>query len=230
MNSMEHFFDTREQASAAAADHIARELVHRLDKQKTTALVVSGGTSPLRCFEILAGQAIGWDRVTVLASDDRWVGPDHEDSNAKLIRDKLLVGAAAEAEFLPYFAPDTTVEARVAELNEDIRYAPLPFACAMLGMGADGHFASLFPDADNLDTGLDLESTTLYLPVHTSASPHARISLSLAALSRSDEIVLLFFGDEKLAVYERARAGDSQLPVTRLLRQKRAPVHIYWAP
>ena len=227
---MEHFFGTREQASEAAAGHIVKALAHRLDTQKDTALVVCGGTSPVQCFQALSQQAIDWERITVLASDDRWVAPDHDDSNEKLIRDKLLTGAAANADFLPYYAPDTSVEARVEDLNDDIRYAPLPFACALLGMGADGHFASLFPDADNLGTGLDLESTSLYLSVHTAASPYARISLSLAALSRSDEIVLLFFGDEKLAVYERAKSGDRQLPVTRLLRQKRAPVHIYWAP
>jgi 6-phosphogluconolactonase len=230
MNSMEHFFDTREQASDAAAARISEALVHRLDMQKTTALVVSGGSSPVQCFDTLSRQAIDWDRIIVLASDDRWVAPDHDDSNEKLIRDKLLVGKAAGGTLLPFYAPDTSVDERVTQLNEDIRYAPLPFACAMLGMGADGHFASLFPDADNLDAGLDLESDDLYLPVRTAASPHARISLSLAALSRSDEIVLLFFGEDKLAVYERAKAGDRQLPVARLLRQKRAPVHIYWAP
>ncbi len=227
---MEHFFETREQASAAAAERITAALVHRLDTQKGTALVVGGGSSPVQCFQALSQQAIAWDRITVLASDDRWVAPDHDDSNEKLIRDQLLVGAAANATLLSFYAPDVSVEERAAQLNDDIRYAPIPFACAMLGMGADGHFASLFPDADNLDTGLDLESTDLYVPVHTAASPYARISLSLAALSRSDEIVLLFFGDEKLAVYEQARDGNREFPVTHLLRQKRAPVHIYWAP
>ena len=97
-------------------------------------------------------------------------------------------------------------------------------------MGTDGHFASLFPDAENLAEGLDLESRTLCLPVKTAASPHARISLTLAALSRSDEIVLLFFGDEKRVIYDKAKAGNARYPVTRLLRQKRAPVYVYWAP
>jgi 6-phosphogluconolactonase len=227
---MDYFFDTRDEASAAAADRIAAALTHRLDTQKETALVVSGGSSPVRCFESLSQKAIDWNRVIVLASDERWVAADHDDSNEKLIREKLLVGKAAGATLLPFYAPDTSIDERVAELNDDIRYALVPFACAMLGMGADGHFASLFPDADNLGAGLDLESTDLYLPVHTTASPHPRISLSLAALSRSDEIVLLFFGDDKRAVYERAQAGDRQFPITRLLRQKRAPVHTYWAP
>ena len=227
---MEFLFDTRTQASTAAAERIATVLSRRLDQQKAASLVVSGGTTPVDCFAALSQTELDWRRVGVLASDDRWVPADHADSNEKLIRETLLVGKASDAEFLPFYDPDVTVDEQAALLDKDIRFVPFPFACSLLGMGADGHFASLFPDADNLAEGLDLESMTLCVPVRTAASPHARISLTLAALSRSDEIILLFFGDEKRAVYDRARDGDDRYPVTRLLRQKRAPVHLYWAP
>ena len=227
---MEHLFDTREQASTAAAERIAAALSRRLEQQKGASLVVSGGTTPVGCFAALSQTDLDWRRVGVLPSDDRWVPADHADSNEKLIRETLLVDKASDAELLPFYAADVTVEKQAALLDEDIRFVPFPFACSLLGMGADGHFASLFPDADNLEAGLDLESATLCVPIRTAASPHARISLTLAALSRSDEIILLFFGDEKRAVYERAKDGDDQYPVTRLLRQKRAPVHLYWAP
>ena len=227
---MEHIFETREEASIAAAGHIRNAIAHRLERQKAATLVVSGGTTPARCFEELAHLDIEWGRVNVLASDDRWVPADHDDSNEALIRRKLLINGASLAGLLPFFRADTPIEVRCAELDEEIRFIPFPFACSLLGMGADGHFASLFPDADNLQEGLDLESQKLCLPVRTEASPHARVSLTLAALSRSDEIVLLFFGDEKRKVFEKAKAGNARYPVTRLLRQKRAPVHAYWAP
>ena len=227
---MEHFYDSREEASAAAAEHIADALTRRLDRQKAASLVVSGGTSPVKCFEALAHKDIDWSRVGILPSDDRWVPGEHDDSNERLVRDKLLVNGAASAELLPFFASEVSVEERAAALDQEIRFVPFPFACSLLGMGADGHFASLFPDAENLAEGLDLESRTLCLPVKTAASPHARISLTLAALSRSDEIVLLFFGSEKRIIYDKAKAGNARYPVTRLLRQKRAPVHVFWAP
>ena len=227
---MENFFDTREKASTAAAEQIAEALTRRLENQKAASLVVSGGTSPVQCFEALAHKDIDWSRVGIIPSDDRWVPREHDDSNEKLVRDKLLVNGAASADLLPFFASEVSVEERAAALDQEIRFAPFPFACSLLGMGADGHFASLFPDAENLAEGLDLESRTLCLPVKTAASPHARISLTLAALSRSDEIVLLFFGDEKRIIYDKAKAGNARYPVTRLLRQKRAPVHVYWAP
>ena len=227
---MEFFFDTREEASVGAAGRIAEALRRRLDAGLDTSLVVSGGTTPARCFTELAGTSLDWSSVTVLASDDRWVPADHDDSNEKLVRETLLVDKAAKAEFFGYYADGKTIEHRCRELDAEVRFMPFPFACSLLGMGADGHFASLFPDADNLDEGLDLESHALCVPVQTAASPHARVSLTLAALSRSDEIVLLFFGDDKRAVYEQCKDNGDQYPVSRLLRQRRAPVHIFWAP
>ena len=227
---MEFEFETREEASIAAAERIRNALAHRLENQKAATLVVSGGTTPARCFQELAHLEIEWDRVNVLASDDRWVPADHEDSNEKLIRSRLLINGASIAGLLPFFKADTSIEVRCEELDREIRFMPFPFACSLLGMGADGHFASLFPDADNLAEGLDLESQKLCLPVPSEASPYPRVSLTLAALSRSDEIVLLFFGEEKRRIFEKARAGNARYPVTRLLRQKRAPVHVYWAP
>jgi len=227
---LDHFFESREAASVAASSRITDALRRRLAAQASASLVVSGGTTPVRCFADLGTRDIDWPRVGVLASDDRWVPADHDDSNEKLIRENLLVGTAAAADFMPYYSPDQTIQDRCEELDTSILSAPFPFACALLGMGADGHFASLFPDADNLATGLDLESTTLCLPIRTQASPHLRVSLSLAALSQSDDIVLLFFGDDKRAVYEAAKNGDKRYPVSRLLLQERTPVHIYWAP
>ena len=227
---MEHFFDTRDEASVAAADRIASALARRLDGQGAASLVVSGGTTPARCFTALSQLDLAWNKVGVLASDERWVPGTDDASNEKLIRETLLVERAAAADLLAYYAPQMTVEERCVELNAEIRLVPFPFACALLGMGTDGHFASLFPDAGNLEAGLDLESHMLCLPVMTEASPHPRITLTLAALSRSDEIVLLFFGDDKKIIYDKAKAGNARYPVTRLLKQKRAPVHVYWAP
>lgn len=226
---MYYEFESREAASAAVAEKMVANLSRRLESQRRASIVVSGGKTPAACFAELAKADLEWARINVLLSDERWVPTDYEASNEKLLRDKLLVGPAAEAHFVPMYVEGKTVEARVAELNEEgVRL--LPFACAMLGMGTDGHFASLFPDADNLDLGLDVESRQFSVPVSTAASPHQRLSLTLAALSRSDEIVLLIFGDEKRRVLERARTAPDLLPVSAMLWQKRAPVRMYWAP
>ncbi len=224
----EQQFDTRQEASSAAAARIAELLEIRLDQQADASLVVSGGSTPVDCFAALAGMALDWDRVQVLLSDERWVAPDQADSNERLVRERLLTGHAAAAELTPVYSADSTPDERCDELQEPP--PSLPFAAALIGMGTDGHFASLFPDAENLALGLDVESGRLYIPVITAASPHPRVSMTLAAISRSDEIVLLMFGQDKLDVFEKAKSLRNGFPVSRLLRQKRAPVNVFWAP
>ena len=227
---MENIFDNREDAARAAADRIGESLQRRLDAQGDASVVVSGGTSPAGVFAELASKALAWSDVHIILSDERWVPADHEDSNERLVRDTLLSGQAQEASLLPMYKAGVTIEDRCSELNDELRLAPFPFACALLGMGEDGHFASLFPDAENLDEGLDVDSSELCIPVRTAASPYPRVSLTLSALSRSDEILLLIFGDAKRAVYETAKKDANGYPVSHLLRQKRAPIHVYWAP
>ncbi len=227
---MEYFFDTRDAASAAAAAQIAESLSRRLERQGAASLVVSGGRTPTTCFATLARTPIDWGHVHLILSDERWVPPTDKDSNEKLVREHLLTESAKAASLVPIYAADETPAERCASLHEKLLGLPFPFACALLGMGTDGHFASLFPDAKNLLEGLDPDGEKLWLPVETGASPHRRVSLTLAALSRSDDIVLLMFGDDKMRTYTAAKTTDSPLPVARLLRQKRAMLRVYWAP
>jgi 6-phosphogluconolactonase len=227
---MENIFETRNEASNAAADRIAEVLSKRLERQRDASLVVSGGTTPERCFQALAGKDLDWARVHVLLSDERWVPPNDNSSNEKLVRETLLQAKAGKARLAPLYAEGVEIAEHCEVLETSLRRLPLPFSVCLLGMGEDGHFASLFPDAANLEAGLDKNASNLCMPVSTAASPHPRVSLTLAALSRSDEIILLIFGDRKREVYERAKTTGNTYPVAHLLKQKQAPVHMYWAP
>ncbi len=223
-------YESRQAASEAAGAHIVAALERQLASAGEAALVVSGGTTPGATFEYLSRQTLAWESVSVLPSDERWVAPEHDDSNEKLVRETLLIGAAAPATFVPLFAADVSAEQHVPELDRRLGALPSPFACSLLGMGADGHFASLFPDADSLAEGLDPDAQTRCLAVRTAASPHPRMSLTLSALLDSDSIALLVFGDEKMAVIERAQSDPDAYPVSRLLQQDRTPVAVFWAP
>jgi 6-phosphogluconolactonase len=212
----------REQAAQAVADLIAKTLRDTLAAQQRARLVVSGGTTPGRSFELLSRATLDWSRVDVLPSDERCVRQDHADSNAGLIRRSLLQGAAASAQLVPLFDPQSP------DLPELGGYRP--FSCVLLGMGADGHFASLFPDFDGLASALDPANTVALLEVRTQASPHPRRSLTLAALADAASTVLLFFGADKRAVYEAALAGAGEYPVASLLQLPALNLTTVWAP
>ncbi len=202
-------------------------MAESLERDEQATVVLSGGTTPAECFDILSRKPLAWDRVQLAMSDERWVPNDHDDSNEKLLREKLQRNAASAASILSIYQGDLSVDERCDSLQKQL--PANSFACSLLGMGTDGHFASLFPDADNLQVGLDRASTRFYLPVRTTASPHPRVSMTLAALLRSNEILLLFYGEKKRAIFERAKAGDASLPVSALLEQHDVPVTCYWA-
>jgi len=220
-------FDSRDAASAGAAARIAGKVAAQLDRDGEANLVVSGGTTPAVCFDALSAYALAWDKTRLVLSDERWVAGDDEASNERLLRETLKKNEAAAASVLSIYQADLSVDERCDALQSCMPQSG--FACSMVGMGADGHFASLFPDAEGLEAGLNPANGRFYMPVRTSASPHPRVSMTLGALLHSDEILLLFFGAEKLAVYERAEAGDKAYPITALLQQQAVPVSAYWA-
>ncbi len=225
-----HEYGSRSEAAIAAGKRIINALHRRLETDDVAALVVSGGTTPHPVYDYMAHKDMDWHRVHVLLSDERWVAADHPDSNERMLRDALAKSRASYAQIIPYFDVPKSLDDRCGELEQAFEYLPLPFTSVLLGMGDDGHFASLFPDADNLQLALDLQSSRSYVPVETLGSPHGRLSMTLAALLRSDEVLLLIFGDEKRAVLERAAEPQSELPIAHLLRQESAPVDVFWAP
>jgi 6-phosphogluconolactonase len=223
-------FDTRADAAIAAGKRITNALHRRLETDESAAIVVSGGSTPAPVYSYMAHKELDWHRVHVLLSDERWVAADHPDSNENMLRTALERSRAAYAQIVPFVDLTKSIDKRCSELNEEIGSLPLPFTSVLLGMGDDGHFASLFPDASELPQALDLQSPDSFVPVATASSPYPRISMTLAALLRSDEILLLISGAEKRDVLERAAAPGSELPVSHLLRQLRVPVDVFWAP
>ncbi len=222
-------FADRQSASIAAARALATRIEARLRSDDGANLVVSGGTTPVDCFRALAVMPLAWAKVGVYLSDERWIEPASSDSNERLAREHLLTGTAAAARLVPVYSAGQSIGARCAALDAEIRALPSPFAACLLGMGNDGHFASLFPDADNLEQGLDRDGEARCIPIATAASPLRRVSLTLAALAHSDAIVILIFGDAKRRVLERAEHGDRNYPVASLLALETTPVTVYWA-
>jgi 6-phosphogluconolactonase len=225
-------YETRSAASAAAANLLAGLLRDVLDSEPRTqaSLVVGGGSTPGPCFELLSGESLDWSRVTVIPSDERWVPATDPASNEGLIRARLLSGPAAAGKVLSFFRAGLDAAQAPALIEQDLARLTRVFSAAMLGMGEDGHFASLFPDFAGLQEALDPRSKTACTLVQTASSPYLRISLTLPALLNCAHIALLIFGQAKRLVVETAMSGSSAYPVEALLCQTRTPVTVIWAP
>jgi len=231
MTAMPQFleFATRNDASAALAGNLADTLRAAAGTQAQASVVVSGGTTPGPFLRMLSSLEVPWERVTVVPSDERWVPPEDTASNESMIRRELLVGPARFARLLSLYRPVSDADSALPAIVRDLAQVKRPFDATVLGMGADGHTASLFPDAPGIDRTLHSSADAVVQRLARLAQP--RVSLTVRALLDALEIDLLFFGPDKRAVYERAMQPGpaAELPVRAILRQSAVPVTVYWA-
>ncbi|MGH8515877.1 MAG: 6-phosphogluconolactonase [Panacagrimonas sp.] len=218
----------------ALADDVAAQLKAAIDARGQALIAVSGGHSPKPLFTRLAQQALPWDRVTVAQVDERWLPVTHAHSNARLIAEHLLQGPAAAAHFVPMKNDADTAQAGQPDCEARLRSLSLPFDLVLLGMGDDGHTASLFPHAPELADALRAQGP---LCIATEApappqAPYVRMSLTLAGLSAARRRVLLLQGRGKLEVLRTAQqAGPvEELPIRALLRQSLPTLEIWSSP
>ena len=220
-----------ELAQALAAD-VAQTLARAIDARGGASLIVSGGRTPVKFFEQLRAQPIEWRRVCIALADERWVDPSDPGSNEKMVREVLLRDRAAEARFagLKNAAPSPDLGAVSAW--ETFARIPRPFDVTLLGMGDDGHTASLFPRSPNLSIALSASAAAGCVGMWSPSAPHPRLSLNLSALLDSRRILILIEGDGKLSTYETAGGTGpvEEMPVRAVLRQGRVPVEVIWAP
>ncbi|MGM0450327.1 MAG: 6-phosphogluconolactonase [Pseudomonadota bacterium] len=217
-----HQFPDRESLAQSLADHVAQALERDLAERESVTLLVSGGRSPARFFECLAGQALDWRRVWVMPVDERVNAGTDDARNEWLIRHHLLTARAAEARFVPL---ETPMSAEALE-----KQLPWPATIAVLGMGEDGHCASWFPGDPALPVALESGSEQAIIATRASVAPTERLTLTWRALAEVEERVVLITGNNKRALFERIQAGTLDLecyPVARLLS---APLSVFWSP
>jgi 6-phosphogluconolactonase len=182
-------------------------------------LAVPGGTTPGEFLTALAGQPVEWPHVTVLLTDERWVAPDHPRSNTALV-DRTLGARGHAYRWYPLWRDGVDPEAAPATLEADAGVVTWPLDVVVLGMGDDGHVASLFPGDE---TGY-ADASSRFVAVH-GPDGERRVSLSAAVLAQARATYLLLRGAAKLAVLERALGGE--LPVARLITARHGRLHVY---
>lgn len=224
-------------AAAAAADYLARcvadDLRAVLDRKPRAVLAVSGGKSPVPFFHALSRADLDWPRVGIVLADERLVPNGHADSNAALVRRHLLQNRAVSAVFVPMVADGADEgslnNGQAAAASAAERF--LPPDVLVLGMGADGHTASIFPAAPQFAEAVRADNPQPLVYVSPPAAPHGRISMTLAAILRVPQLYLAIAGGEKLAVFRRAEKGvQPQYPISHVLNSPKANIHVLYCP
>ncbi len=227
-----HKFPDRNALVTALAGEVTSMLARGIEQNGRASLAVSGGSTPVELFEHLSGMDIPWKDVVIFLVDERWVEPDDPDSNERLVRDHLLKGRAQAAQFIGMKTRAATAGEGEAECEERLKDVPLPFDCLILGMGGDGHTASLFPGAKKLPAATDMNSGRQCMALAPLAAPHERMSLTLPVILSAKNLFLHIVGSEKMQVLEKALADGppEEMPIRFVLRNKEKPVNVYWAP
>ena len=211
------------------AQRLVTILQQAISDRGAAYLVVSGGKTPHALFNTLSQTDLAWDKVTVLLADDRWLDESQQDSNERLVKATLLQNKASAAHFISLYA--NTASAFDGALQVLPRVAALPaFDAVILGMGEDGHTASLFPCSAQIHQGL-ADDAPAALAVQPATAPYQRMSLSLPRLLNSRHIFLHLVGANKLTVLEKAMADSDvyAMPIRAFLQHPVAQVTVMYS-
>jgi 6-phosphogluconolactonase len=225
-------FPDRKTLVIKLANQIADLLNRGIKENGKASLAVSGGSTPVALFEYLSGLELPWQDVVITLVDERWVEPTEEDSNERLARTHLLQNKAAAATFIGMKNGAVTAGEGEAECERQFEKIPQPFDALILGMGNDGHTASLFPGAEKLAAATDMDSGRTCMGLAPLTAPHERMSLTLPVILASKQLFLHLTGEEKKVVLAKAQADGaaSEMPIRFILRQHSTPLSVCWAP
>ncbi len=226
-----HEFADQQALCQKLSQRICAAIQKAIAARGKASLVVSGGSTPVPLFAALSEISMEWDRVFITLADERWVEVSDIDSNEASVREHLLRNQAKDAHFHGLKNSHVSAVDGESECGEELASFPRPFDIVILGMGSDGHTASLFPEAARLSNALDMGSGRLCMVIIPVTAPHDRMTLTLPALLDSRQIYLHLSGQEKRDVYERALESDSveKMPIRAVLHQDKVPVDVYWA-
>lgn len=221
-----HRFSSQQACNEALAATLSDCLEQALADSNSASLLLPGGSTPRGLLQCLQQRSLPWSQVQISATDERWVAADAVQSNTQMLRLAL-----PEAQLLEPRLADSAQASSVAWAQA--LQGRLPFAASLLGMGDDGHVASLFAGMPGLAEGLDFAAQPSALVGLAPDEPRVRLSLNLAMVANTQWLGVLLFGESKGRMLERVLANDpttQALPIYHLLWQAPRPVQVYWAP
>ena len=235
MSAIEHKFQSRNELIDSLYRLFVDELAQALQDEAPATLLLSGGSTPAPLYRRLSSAELAWDRIHVALVDERWVDTSSEASNERLLRQTLLVDNAAAAPFVGMKNSQPSASAGVDACNIDYADLPAPYSICLLGMGPDGHTASLFPGAEGLAAAIESErhcAAVRATKSEVTGSHVERMTMTPWSILQSRRLILLITGEDKWEVYRNAcRSGASpELPISLFIHQQNVPLEVYWAP
>lgn len=231
----EHLFSGRDAMYDALLSRCTDAIAQDLAAAKRVSLFLSGGNTPVPLYERLARAALPWDAVHPALVDERWVPPEHPDSNEGMLR-KIFTDTGQFLQHLTgmYNGAGSALAAEMV-CSEHYTQLPDPVSFCLLGMGGDGHTASLFPFAEGLREALETPAPCKAIRAQPSAVTGElteRMTLSLSGILRARRIFLLFTGEDKWRVYEQALASRNPagMPVAAVLQQDQRRIEVFYSP
>ena len=228
-----HCFRDLDQLIDVLSKQIAGQLTAAISQNGHALLAVSGGSTPKPLFEKLSKINIAWQHVWVLLVDERWVDTRSADSNECLVRSALLKHCAKTARFMGLKSSQPSAHQAQRACNLALQELPAKIDVLLLGMGDDGHTASMFPCADKktLFQILDKKNVLRVMAVQPREAPHERMSLTAAYLLTSGHRYLLMKGENKLATFKRALSGEGimAMPIRVFLHQAGSELEVFYA-
>ena len=225
-------FPARSELDNELAKTVSTILAKAVKNTGKASIAVSGGSTPKGFFSVLSQSDIDWSKVTITLADERWVPIDSDASNTRLVHENLLQNKAKEAKFFHLKQGNEITSETLADLNVAASKTLLPLDVLILGMGEDGHTASLFPCSDEITSGLDVTNDAVLLKVQPKTASHQRISFTFASLMTSKNIFLHSCGEGKKTVLTQALEGDDpfEMPIRAFLQHPSLNTQIFWAP
>ncbi len=209
----------------AIVDYLVQSIRQLLETKDEICIAVSGGKSPIGLFEKLSRQSIDWAKVTITLVDERFIDTNNQDSNENLVKTYLLKNKAKEAKFIGLSNTNMKVDSVIDHLN-----ATMPkIDIAILGMGEDGHTASIFPCCSELERATNLSATEKYIATKPTTANYQRIGLNLSALVEIPHLILSINGNKKLEVLEKSLTTEKKQPPIGLLLSNRPDTKIFWS-